>query len=278
MSLHGPSAPTNWTSFLLGEPLPTYYLASGFDHPAWPVVAMDDPRRFVLAGWGLVPHWIASEPDATAIRDKTLNARSETLFAKPAFRDAARTGRCLVLTSGFFESHKQAGRSYPFYCYLEGGRSFLLAGILARSRFAAAVGGSGASGAPREETGDLGLARDGARGDVAAASGGYGASGASGASGAPGLTFSVVTTPANELMSRVHNEKRRMPVIFESEERALRWLDRGLSPSAAGELLATREIPELRAHPVSRLVFARGGNKNVPEVRERVDYPELDPL
>jgi len=253
MSIHGPSAPTIWTSLRLTEPVPVYYLASGFDHPDWPVVGMDNPNEIVLASWGLVPHWVRSEEDAAAIRNKTLNARAETLFEKPAFRDAAKTGRCLVLVSGFYESHKHAGRSYPFFCHLQGGRPFMLAGILARSD----VGGRSA-GAPGKEAGRSSPAGLIARSDV----GGR-------------LTFSVVTTAANELMSRVHNEKKRMPVIFESEERALRWIYRGLTPQAAGQMLKARDIPGLVAHPVSRMVFAHGGDNNVPRVQARVDYPEL---
>jgi len=254
MSLHGPSAPTIWSSFRLSEPLPVYYIASGFDHPEWPVVGTDNPAEIVFASWGLVPRWVRSEEDAVAIRNKTLNARAETLFAKPAFRDAARTGRCLVLVTGFYESHKHAGHSYPFFCHLEGGRPFMLAGVLARSD----VGGRSA-GAPGKEAGGSPAEGPVARSHV----GGR-------------LTFSVVTTAANELMGRVHNEKKRMPVIFESEERALPWIDRGLSPAAAGELLEPRDIPGLAAHPVTRMVFARGEDKNVPEIQTRVDYPELD--
>ncbi len=258
MSLHGPSAPTIWTSFRMTEPLPTYYLASGFDHPIWPVVGMDNPGEVVLASWGLVPHWVHSEADAAVIRDKTLKARAETLYAKPAFRDAARTGRCMVLVSGFYESHKHGGRAYPFYCYLEGYRPFMLAGILARSNL-----GGPSAGVPEKEAGRSTVAGRGA------------GSSPYGEGGAGRLTFSIVTTAANDLMSRVHNEKKRMPVIFESEERAVRWIDPRLSPASAGELLEPRDIPGLAAHPVSRMVFARGVDKNVPQVQARVDYPEL---
>jgi len=52
-----------------------------------------------LMRWGLVPHW-AREP---SIGNKLNNARSDGLFDKPSFRQAARRRRCLLPASGFYE-------------------------------------------------------------------------------------------------------------------------------------------------------------------------------
>ena len=56
-------------------------------------------------------------------------------------------------------------------------------------------------------------------------------------------TYSIVTTEANELMSEIHNSKKRMPVIL-SEEREKDWL--------AGEEieLFTKESVDLKAVPI----------------------------
>lgn len=49
-------------------------------------------RQLHLARWGLVPSW-AKDP---AIGSKMINARSESVLEKPAFRKAARARRCDV--------------------------------------------------------------------------------------------------------------------------------------------------------------------------------------
>ncbi|WP_264286565.1 SOS response-associated peptidase [Legionella longbeachae] len=44
-----------------------------------------------------------------------MNARAETLFEKPAFRNAVRSNRCIMLMSGFYEWH-QEGRCQTTLC------------------------------------------------------------------------------------------------------------------------------------------------------------------
>jgi putative SOS response-associated peptidase YedK len=59
-----------------------------------------EPKRiFGFMRWGLIPYW-AKEP---SIGLKTINAMSETAAEKPAFRDAMRWRRCLILADGFYE-------------------------------------------------------------------------------------------------------------------------------------------------------------------------------
>ena len=49
--------------------------------------------------WGLVPAW-ATDP---AIGHKLINARGETVAAKPSFRSSFARHRCLIPASGFYE-------------------------------------------------------------------------------------------------------------------------------------------------------------------------------
>jgi len=77
--------------------------------------------------WGLVPHWARD----ARIGRKMINARSETLTQKPAFRVPFRMRRCLILADGFYEWKKEAGsaRKNPYYVRLAGGRPFAMAGL-----------------------------------------------------------------------------------------------------------------------------------------------------
>ncbi|MDO4928917.1 MAG: SOS response-associated peptidase [Corynebacterium sp.] len=48
--------------------------------------------------WGLRPHW--KKDDSGPV---LFNARAETVRAKPSFRDAFQTGRCLIACDGYYE-------------------------------------------------------------------------------------------------------------------------------------------------------------------------------
>src|SRR5215831_7499420 len=60
-------------------------------------------RELRAVKWGLVPSW-ASDP---SVGPSMINARSETVATKPAFRDALRLRRCLVPADGFYEWKKR---------------------------------------------------------------------------------------------------------------------------------------------------------------------------
>lgn len=64
------------------------------------VVTQEGSERILsLMHWGLVPFW-AKDP---SIGNRMINARSETLAEKPAFKSAFRNRRCLIVNDGFFE-------------------------------------------------------------------------------------------------------------------------------------------------------------------------------
>jgi len=69
-------------------------------------------RHLAQMRWGLVPIWYKTPTDGPLI----LNARSDTVAEKPAFREAIRQRRCLVLASGFFDwSAGPKGARLPWY-------------------------------------------------------------------------------------------------------------------------------------------------------------------
>lgn len=69
-------------------------------------------RRLRPMRWGFIPHWYKSPTDGPLL----INARSETIAEKPAFRTACRERRCLVVASGFYEWKRQTGeKPLPWY-------------------------------------------------------------------------------------------------------------------------------------------------------------------
>jgi putative SOS response-associated peptidase YedK len=87
-------------------------------------------------------------------------------------------------------------------------------------------------------------------------------------------TFSIVTTQANELLAKIHNTKKRMPVIL-SPEVEREWLRKGLDDEAILSLTRPLAGELLTAHTISKLITSRTGERNVPAVRDYYPYPEL---
>jgi putative SOS response-associated peptidase YedK len=89
------------------------------------VVLNNGVKQLVAMRWGLVPFW-ATDPK---IASKHINARAETLTVKPAFKDAFKRRRCLVVADGFFEWQKQGATKTPLFIHLEPERPFGFAGL-----------------------------------------------------------------------------------------------------------------------------------------------------
>jgi len=133
--------------------------------------APDGTKEMAMLRWGLVPHWAKDLKAGT----KMINARSEGIEAKPAFRDAVRQRRCVIPATGFFEwrapgewnvGQGEPGRKQPFAITDPGRELLAFAGLWERWKPA---------------------------------------------DGEPVETFTIVTTDANEQVARIHD---RMPVIL----------------------------------------------------------------
>jgi putative SOS response-associated peptidase YedK len=98
--------------------------------PSQPIAVVTDPekRKVEWMQWGLVPFWAK----AAEIGNKLINARAETVAEKPAFRDAFKQHRCLILADGFYEWLKPGGRSgpsVPFYFHEQKKAPFTFGGL-----------------------------------------------------------------------------------------------------------------------------------------------------
>jgi len=186
-----------------------------------PVARADDGggRRLDMLRWGLVPSWAKD----TGIASSLINARSETVAAKPAFRTAFKKRRCLVPVSGFYEwpkhaeEPKEAGLfgkvasgakpvKRPLYITMSDEEPMVFAGLW-------------------ESWHDPAAGRD-----------------------APALeTFTIVTTGPNEMIARFHD---RMPVVLEAADFD-RWLDPAADTDALTALLRPYPAELMMARPVS---------------------------
>ena len=80
-------------------------------------------RGLASLTWGLVPK------GALGAERGFINARAETAWEKPSFRQAFARRRCLVPATGFYEWQKTEGRRQPWLFRLDSGRVFAFAGL-----------------------------------------------------------------------------------------------------------------------------------------------------
>ncbi|GJM63948.1 SOS response-associated peptidase [Persicobacter diffluens] len=212
----------------MGLHFPKLFHVSGFRFPNLPVALSEAPTKLNLAAWGLIPSWVKSAEDARAIRSKTLNARSESIFEKASFRDSVGPQRCLIFATGFFEWKLVGKKKFPHFIYCKDQSIFAFGGIYQKSPFS--------------EENNL------------------------------SVTFSIVTTPANELMEDIHNTKKRMPLILPFDQTKA-WLDQSLSNSNIQSMMKPYE-GKMGAHPVA--LNLKSSDAAGPEVMNPVNYPELN--
>ena len=163
------------------------------------VTSDEGVRRLRPMRWGFLPHWYKTPTDGPLL----INARSETIAEKPAFRSAARERRCLIPATGFYEWTKDAdGKRLPWYIHPTAGDLLAFAGVW----------------------------QVWTKGDE------------------PIVTCAVVTTSANQSMSKIHH---RMPVILKSEDWSL-WL--GEAGKGAATLMKATSEDALAFHRVDPAV------------------------
>lgn len=80
--------------------------------------------------WGLVPSW-SKDPKAGA---PLINARADTVAVKPAFREAFRKRRCLIVADGFYEWTGEKEQKQAWYITLKNGEPFGFAALWERWR------------------------------------------------------------------------------------------------------------------------------------------------
>src|ERR1035437_2256002 len=98
-----------------GETISAHYYLSGFNHPKMLVIASVEPNIIHNYNWGLIPAFCKTVKDAKEMMVKTLNAKTETVFALPSFKNSIRQKRCMVLADGFYEWRTLGKLKYPYF-------------------------------------------------------------------------------------------------------------------------------------------------------------------
>lgn len=208
-----------------------FFHLNGFSYGNLQIITMDSPEVIQSAKWGLIPNWATHNPEAFREKSNTLNARSESIFEKPSFKESAEEKRCLILADGFYEPHHENGKAIPYFCFQPSeeypeGDLFLFAGLY-------------------NELDDN------------------------------SLTTTILTTEANDFFAKIHNQKKRMPLILD-ENYVEDWLDERTNIQSINELMVTGFTNKaFTAHPVSRDLYKKGINTNKPYIIEPIQKDTL---
>ena len=211
--------------------LPSHYYISGFTNSLLPVLSSMQPELITTHHWGLIPDFCKTEKEAKELQYKTLNAKSETVFKLPSFKNSIREKRCLILVDGFYEWRTIGKQKYPYFIQYKDHEVFALGGIFNEW--------------VNKENGKQ------------------------------TKTCSIITTPANKLMSKIHNEKLRMPFIL-PKGLEHEWLNKNLNENEITELMKPLPDGELEAHTISKFITNKNKNQDSSEVQIAFEYPELE--
>lgn len=88
-----------------------------------PILKTD--RQPAAVRWGLIPSWAKDDK----IGFSSINARSETVADKPAFRAAFKRRRCLVLADGYYEWTGPKGDKTPHFIHMADDRPLVFYGL-----------------------------------------------------------------------------------------------------------------------------------------------------
>ena len=204
------------SELVLKNRLPNYNIAPTHQHP---IITNKSTDILQFFQWGLIPKWAKD----AKIGSKLINARSETVLEKPAFRSVHKQ-RCLVPFDGFYEWKREGENRIPYRIVLRETEIFSVAGIW-----------------------EIWNNRD----------------------GETRSTFTVLTQPANKLMTAIHH---RMPAIL-SPEREILWLSTDLPMIEIMQIIKPYPSELMRAYRVSgRVNKVKENDENlleeVPDVQQ----------
>lgn len=105
-----------------------FNISPGDDHP---IIFWDEDRpKLRFMRWGLVPPWAKD----SSVGHKMINARSETIFEKASFKEAAKHRRCLVPIGSYYEWKRDGKNKTPYRFHHKEKPLLFLSGIFEKWR------------------------------------------------------------------------------------------------------------------------------------------------
>jgi len=207
-----------------------FYHLNGFAHPDMLIIPQEEPSVLVPGKWGIVPQNKTLDQVEAYYKEAVkygggLNAQSEKLFDHFIYKHAAKSRRCLVPVTGFFEPHEHKSKKYPVYISRKDKEAFALAGIYTL------IGGI--------------------------------------------PTFSILTKAASPLFEKIHNKKKRQPILINpNQEQA--WLQDNLNDNQIQELI-NLQYPEDQLNPytVTKDLFSPKINSNTQDILDKIIYENV---
>lgn len=85
--------------------------------------------------WGLVPPW--AKPGQ--FKQPLINARSETIWEKPSFRNLIKSNRCIIIANGFYEWNRAESPKQPYRIRLKDQQSVAQQSVAQKSMAMAGI-------------------------------------------------------------------------------------------------------------------------------------------
>jgi putative SOS response-associated peptidase YedK len=178
-----------------------------------------------------------SMADGLRIRTQTLNCISEEMFEKPSFRDAAKEGKRCLIPCSGFFEWRWMDAK---------GKTKIPYYISLNDQPLFSIAGLYSNWRDKD-------------------------------SGHQYWTYSVLTTAANPYMEKIHNSKKRMPVILPREFEK-DWLNPNLTKDDVLALCQPLDDRLMKGYAISRLITSKKDETDVPQVLEPATYTEVNGL
>jgi putative SOS response-associated peptidase YedK len=94
-----------------------------------PIITQEATSEIQFFQFGLLPAWAKNDAAGKTLRTQTINARSETIFEKPSFKNSIYSNKCLILVDGFIEYQHNGKQKQAFFISLKDKPLFAMAGI-----------------------------------------------------------------------------------------------------------------------------------------------------
>jgi putative SOS response-associated peptidase YedK len=210
------------------------YHENGFDFLASPIITAERKNELLPYNWGLIPWWTKSLQDGLRLRVQTLNCISEEMYDKPSFRDAATENKRCLIPCSGF---------FEWRWMDEKGKSKVPYYLTLPDQPLFSIAGLYSKWKDRSTDQEL-------------------------------FTYTVLTTKANRLMEKIHNSKKRMPVIIPRQYEG-DWLNPNLTKDDVMALCQPFDPGMMNGYTISKLITSKTEETDVPKVMERQEYPEV---